>query len=92
MNLWLAWPLQSYNWICCAVAGAPDVQAAAGLHAGDGAVGVDVPLLVGLSVAAVDLDGRTVAGAGRVQAHVAVHGQLPAGRVRPRWLVWPLQS
>src|SRR4051794_28159856 len=66
-----------------AVAGAPDVEAAPGLHAGDGAVAVDVPLLVALAVAAVDLHGGAVAGAGGVEAGVAVHLQLFARSERP---------
>src|SRR3954468_6536251 len=60
------------------VAGAPDVQAASGLHAGDGSVGVHVPLLFARASEAVDRRGRAVAGAGGVQAHAAVHGQLLA--------------
>src|SRR5581483_10836778 len=58
--------------------GAVVVQAQPGLHAGDGAVGVDVPLLVGLAVAVPDDDRGAVAGAlpASVKAIAAVHLQL----------------
>src|SRR6185295_11693725 len=61
------------------------VQAQPGLDSGDGAVGVDVPLLVRLAVAVPDDHGGTV---GRtttagVQTLVAEQRELPAGGTRP---------
>ena len=55
------------------------------MDAADGAVGVEVPLLVGAAVSVPDDDRRTVAGTGAVgvQTLVAEDHQLPAGRVGP---------
>src|SRR5687767_15014866 len=64
---------------------AAGIQTQPRLHAGDGAIGVDVPLLIGLAIAVPDDDSGAVGSALPigVQALVAIHGQLPAGGVRP---------
>ncbi|RAO46068.1 hypothetical protein GAR06_02932 [Micromonospora saelicesensis] len=66
-------------------AGCDGVEAQPRLGAGDGAVGVQVPLLVGLAVAVPDEDRRAVAAARPtgVQALVAVDGQGAVGGVGP---------
>ena len=66
-------------------AAAVGVEAQSGLDAGDGAVGVDVPLLVVLVVAVPDDDGGAVGGAASagVEALVAVDDQLLARGVGP---------
>src|SRR3954470_21268924 len=62
--------------------GAARVEAQARLDAGDGAVGVDGPLLAGLAVAVRDARPGSLRVRG-VEALAAVHLQLLSGRQRP---------
>ena len=69
----------------CAAWFSPRRGSARTVTPGDGAVAVEVPLLVGAAGAVVDDDRRAVGGAsaGGVEALVAVHPQFPGGGADP---------